>query len=78
MVSGITEKPRTETVNFFNKLLEGFHEGDNGNPGRTQLQITGTSQNADTIGLTYLTVDEVYRFVTKVYYYNYHNFGHYP
>jgi hypothetical protein len=43
MVSGITEKPRTETVNFFNKLLQGFHEEDNGNSGRTHLQITGTS-----------------------------------
>jgi hypothetical protein len=52
MVSGITEKPRTETVNFFNQLLEGFHEEDNGNAGRTQFsgkhETSGTSQNADT------------------------------
>jgi hypothetical protein len=35
MVSGITEKPKTETVNFFEKLLEGLHEENDGDPGRT-------------------------------------------
>jgi hypothetical protein len=34
MVSGITEKPKKETVKFFNKLLEGFHEEDSGDPGK--------------------------------------------
>lgn len=32
MVSGITEKPQTETINFFNKLLDGFREEDDADP----------------------------------------------
>jgi hypothetical protein len=35
MVSGITEKPKTETVKFFNKLLEGLRGDDGGEPGKT-------------------------------------------
>jgi hypothetical protein len=35
MVSGITEKPKAETVNLFNKLLEGLLEEDGGDPGKT-------------------------------------------
>jgi hypothetical protein len=35
MVSGITEKPKTETVKFFDKLLEGLREEDGGDPGET-------------------------------------------
>jgi hypothetical protein len=34
MVSGITQKPQDETVKFFNRLLEGFCEGDAVDPGR--------------------------------------------
>ncbi|PSN49689.1 Bumetanide-sensitive sodium-(potassium)-chloride cotransporter [Blattella germanica] len=32
MVTGITEKPQTSTVNFFNKLIEGYREEDGGDP----------------------------------------------
>jgi hypothetical protein len=35
MVSGITEKPKTETINFFNKLLDGFREEGDADSGRT-------------------------------------------
>lgn len=47
MVSGITEKPKTETVKFFDKLLEGLREEDGGDPGETWLsdKYQNTSQN---------------------------------
>jgi hypothetical protein len=44
MVSGITEKPKTETINFFDKLLNGFREEDDADPGRTYCNsATNTS-----------------------------------
>jgi hypothetical protein len=38
MVSGITEAPQPETVNFFYKLLEGFSEEDGVDPGKENIR----------------------------------------
>jgi hypothetical protein len=37
MVSGITETPRPETVNFFNNLIEGFSEENVVDPGKGNM-----------------------------------------
>lgn len=44
MVTGITEKPQSSTVNLFNKLLEGFREEDGIDSGKTLFgNITQTN-----------------------------------
>jgi hypothetical protein len=37
MVSGITEPPQPETINFFNKIVEGFYEEDAVDPGKKNI-----------------------------------------
>lgn len=49
MVTGITEKPQTSTVNFFNELLEGFREEDGVDPEFcvTPTELTAMQQKTD-------------------------------
>ena len=38
MVSGMTEAPQPETVNFFNSLVEGFSEENVVDPGKRNMR----------------------------------------
>jgi len=45
MVSGITETPKPETVNFFNSLIEGFSEENVVDPGKRNMGTDTISQH---------------------------------
>jgi hypothetical protein len=45
MVSGITETPQPETVNFFNNLVEGFSEENVVDPGKRNMWKDNITRN---------------------------------
>jgi hypothetical protein len=45
MVSGITEAPQPETVNFFNSLVEGFSEENVVDPGKRNIGENTITRN---------------------------------